>query len=349
MPTKLQTLIVLIPGFPSDEDDTTCLPAQQNFIKCLNRLYPTISVIVVSLQYPHRRNSYTWHGNKVVALGGKNRRGLNKLLLRMRARKILESLASSESLLGILSFWCGECALIGERFARKNKLSHFCWLMGQDAKADNIYVKRLDKNPESFIAISDSIQRIFSNAHGFSPAHVIPLGIDKTDPVENTGRDIDLLCAGSLTPLKRFDFAIEVAKQLKKDYPKLKLSICGDGPERAGLQDLIILLGLENNVTLKGELSHPQVLQTMHRAKILLHPSSYEGFSGVCLEALSAGMQVISFCQPMQGAIPNWHIVRSKEEMWEKAKELLERNIPAEYTIPYKMKDSVHRLMSLLK
>ena len=53
----------------------------------------------------------------------------------------------------------------------------------------------------------------------------------------------------------------------------------------------------------------------MQRSKILLHPSSYEGFSGVCQEALSAGVQVVSFCRAMKYEIKNWHIVTDKEEM----------------------------------
>ena len=53
----------------------------------------------------------------------------------------------------------------------------------------------------------------------------------------------------------------------------------------------------------------------MQRTKIFLHTSSYEGFSGACLEALYAGAHVISFCEPMKQKIDHWHIVKDEKEM----------------------------------
>ena len=61
----------------------------------------------------------------------------------------------------------------------------------------------------------------------------------------------------------------------------------------------------------------------MQRSKIFLHPSSYEGFGVVCLEALYAGAHVISFCKPMIKDIEHWHIVNSKEEMLKKLLKIL--------------------------
>ena len=79
----------------------------------------------------------------------------------------------------------------------------------------------------------------------------------------------------------------------------VKAVLIGEGPERMKLQSLITALGLQSNISLTGELSHPEVLQWMQRTKIFLHPSSYEGFGVVCIEALHAGAHVISFVKPM--------------------------------------------------
>jgi glycosyltransferase involved in cell wall biosynthesis len=46
----------------------------------------------------------------------------------------------------------------------------------------------------------------------------------------------------------------------------------------------------------------------MERAKIFLHPSSYEGYSTVCLEALFAGCHVVSFTSAQNSAIDHWHV-----------------------------------------
>ena len=72
-----------------------------------------------------------------------------------------------------------------------------------------------------------------------------------------------------------------------------------------------------------GELPHEQVLALMQRSKILLHTSSYEGFGCVCAEALYARANVMSFCRPMKAEIEQWHIVTDRNEMKEKALDLL--------------------------
>lgn len=53
----------------------------------------------------------------------------------------------------------------------------------------------------------------------------------------------------------------------------------------------------------------------MQRSRVLLHTSSYEGFSTVCLEALYAGAHVVSFHQPLASPVRHWHIAAGREEM----------------------------------
>jgi len=72
-----------------------------------------------------------------------------------------------------------------------------------------------------------------------------------------------------------------------------------------------------------GEFPHTDVLLWMQRAKVFLHPSSYEGFGVVMLEALYAGCHVLSFCKPNKKEIDHWHIVASAKQMTEKAAALL--------------------------
>jgi len=42
-----QTLIILSPGFAANEEDTTCLPAQQSFILTLKKNFPSLNIIVI--------------------------------------------------------------------------------------------------------------------------------------------------------------------------------------------------------------------------------------------------------------------------------------------------------------
>ncbi len=100
--------------------------------------------------------------------------------------------------------------------------------------------------------------------------------------------------------------------------------LIGDGPEKTKLQTLIETHGLQSNIIMVGELPHPEVLQLMQRAKIFLHPSSYEGFGIVCIEALYGGCQVISFCKPMRKDIEHWHIAGSQQAMLEQTVKILQ-------------------------
>jgi glycosyltransferase involved in cell wall biosynthesis len=88
----------------------------------------------------------------------------------------------------------------------------------------------------------------------------------------------------------------------------------------------------------------------MQRAKIFIHPSSYEGFGAVCIEALYAGCEVVSFTDPMKLKIPKWHIVDSPQKMNEKVAELMEK--PATDHSPlllYDMNDSAKAIMKLFE
>ena len=97
-----------------------------------------------------------------------------------------------------------------------------------------------------------------------------------------------------------------------------------------------------------GEKPHVEVLRIMHRTKVFLHTSNYEGFSTVCLEALYAGCHVISFIKPMEHNIEHWHIVQTKEEMEKKAIEILKNpGIAYRAVLPYTMDDSARAVMHL--
>jgi glycosyltransferase involved in cell wall biosynthesis len=318
MISKQKVFIILTPGFASSEADTSCLPMQQTFVKSISRLCPEIEIIVLSFQYPFCRKTYKWFDATVTSFNGRNKGGLPGVFLRRRVSRTLRRIHKTKQVIGLLSFWLGECAYIGKKFAEKNGLTHCCWLFGQDAKANNKYLQRISVRSNELIALSDFLQQEFERNYGLKPFAVIPPGIEKRF-VNKIPRDIDLLAAGSLIPLKQFDIFIKSVAAIKKYYPTIKAVLIGDGPERAKLEKLISDLDIENNILIAGNISHEEVLNTMQRTKILLHPSSYEGFSGVCQEALSNGAYVISFCRAMKEDILQWHIVQSRNEMIEKA------------------------------
>lgn len=332
---------MLAPGFPANEQDSTCLPAQQLMLRSLQVQFPFYTIIIFALHYPYRKALYQWNSLEVIAFNGQNKRKLAKLLLWKNVWIKMQQLQRQKRIDGILSFWCTECALLGHYFGRIKGIRHYCWILGQDAKEENSYVRFIRPMPEELIALSPFLKAEFHKNHGIRPAYCIPNGVDDLPDDVPGERNIDLLAAGSLIPLKQYHLLVDVASALKKKYPQLKIVLCGKGNEEGMLRRLITDSGYSAHFRLLGELPHEQVLQLMRQARIFIHPSRYEGFSTVCLEALQAGAHVISFCNPVEKSIPQWHIVTNVDEMIQVIDKLLSNSMLLHSSvIPYRMSDS---------
>jgi glycosyltransferase involved in cell wall biosynthesis len=316
METEPETLVILSPGFPENEADTVCIPAQQLFVKALKEVCPGLNVIVIAFEYPHFSGEYEWNGVKVISIGGKNKGKLFRLRTWLLVWQALRKLNKMHRLMGILSFWFGECAFIGSYFAKQNKLLHYSWILGQDAKKGNNYFSLVKPGGDSLIALSDFTAKEIKANYKVSPMQVIPVGVDTSlFDIPPLKRDIDVIGVGSLIPLKQYHLFVETIVFLKRLLPGIKAVICGKGPEMGYLQTLVASMNLEENILFTGELPHREVLALMQRSKVFLHPSNYEGFGAVLSEALYSGAHVVSFCKPMTKEFRHHHVVKNTEEM----------------------------------
>jgi glycosyltransferase involved in cell wall biosynthesis len=342
-------LVILSPGFPENEADTACLPAQQDLVRLLRQIRPSLELVIVAFQYPFTGKPYEWNGVPVIPLNGRNRGKLHRLLTLVRAWYTIKRIKKDSHIIGLFSFWLTECAFIGKWFGHYHSIRHHCWMLGQDARPGNKYVRYIRPASEELVALSDFLVDEFYRNYGIRPGHVVPSGIDpEAFASRSIERTIDLLAVGSLIPLKQHAVFLQTVYALKEQLPNVVAVICGKGPEKARLETLIRQYGLEANVHLAGERPHGEVLHLMQQSRILLHPSSYEGFGTVCLEALYAGAQVISFCRPMKAAIAHWHIVAGPDEMIEKTRDLLLRE-PCDNTpvMTYSMLDNARSVLRL--
>lgn len=314
-------LVLLSPGFPRDEQDSTCLPALQQLVSALRQGYPGWHIVVVALQYPYPRRCYRWQGLPVISLGC--RRGFYLRLRILDLWALLRRLRRRYPVKGLLTFWCTECALVSTYFGRRHGLPHYIFLMGQDARPGNRLVPLIRPAPRSLIALSPSLADTFARSHGIRPSHLIPLGVDPALFPPSGRRDIDILGAGSLIPLKRYALFVEVVRDVAARRFPLRAELCGEGQEKDRLEQQVLSLGLEASLRLQGALPHAALLRRMTRARIFLHPSAYEGCSMACMEALCAGAHVISFCPAPREGLPHWHHVHTPAEMTCRALELL--------------------------
>jgi glycosyltransferase involved in cell wall biosynthesis len=109
-----------------------------------------------------------------------------------------------------------------------------------------------------------------------------------------TGKTI--IAAGRLKRQKDFFRLVRAFAQVAEKHPDWKLKICGDGPHRERLEELIAELGLEGKVELPGPVKN--LGPELAAASMYALSSRREGFPMVLLEAMSKGLPVVSFDCP---------------------------------------------------
>ena len=102
------------------------------------------------------------------------------------------------------------------------------------------------------------------------------------------------IAVGRLCHQKHFDALIKTWKAVADQYPDWTLDIWGgNGPLCQMLKSLIVDLHLEEHVFLKGET--PDISTKMAEASMIISTSIFEGMPLVLLEALSAGLPIVTF------------------------------------------------------
>jgi colanic acid/amylovoran biosynthesis glycosyltransferase len=103
-----------------------------------------------------------------------------------------------------------------------------------------------------------------------SDVEVVPCGVAVPDDAHPTlaQQAIDVISVGRLVEKKGFDTLIRAMALVRGGRPNLSVVIVGEGPERPALEVLISELGLEQNVTLAGEMIHEDTLDLMSRSKV---------------------------------------------------------------------------------
>lgn len=112
---------------------------------------------------------------------------------------------------------------------------------------------------------------------------------------QKENQKLQLLFVGRLVKLKRVDDILECCGYLQKANVDFRLSILGDGPEKAHIEEMVRKKGLCDSVELLGECSPEMVAQYMQRSAILYFSSDKrEGWGAVVNEALRYGCWVIA-------------------------------------------------------
>jgi len=120
--------------------------------------------------------------------------------------------------------------------------------------------------------------------------------------IEATTPDLDrglsdpprLLTIGRLSSEKGVDVLLRAVARLAREGRTVRLTLAGDGPERASLEALARELDIADRVRFAGQLGREGLAREIARADLCVAPSRTEGFSKAWLDAFAGGLPVLA-------------------------------------------------------
>ena len=121
-----------------------------------------------------------------------------------------------------------------------------------------------------------------------------PIALDYTEDGEEEWiyGDKAVICVGRPDYIKQYHVAIRAFSKAAEKIPDAKLVIIGQGRENKKLQELVLALNLEDKVFLPG--FRENVMWYLKKAKVFLMTSKVEGFPNSMIEAMAAGVPIVS-------------------------------------------------------
>lgn len=148
--------------------------------------------------------------------------------------------------------------------------------------------------PHAFglITMTEGAGRFFP-AHMRKRSWVIPNPVRLPEEWTPQRGGNNLVAVGRLVDQKGFDLLLEAFSRIAPSFPHWTLTIRGEGPLRKELEELRDKLDLAERVRMPGVTERPGIW--VETADIFVLSSRYEGWGIVLLEAMAAGLPVVSF------------------------------------------------------
>lgn len=125
-----------------------------------------------------------------------------------------------------------------------------------------------------------------------TPIHVVPNGVPlpSAEPVPDAAH---ALFVGRLEPVKGAHVLVDAFATVARRLPGARLTLAGDGKQRAALEKSVSEHGLADRVRFAGWLGEPALAAAYRAASVVVIPSVWpENFPTVALEALGIGRAV---------------------------------------------------------
>lgn len=197
------------------------------------------------------------------------------------------------------------CGAIAVLVGRVRRLPVVTTLRGDDVKRaarsliDKWLLKFAVSGSHQIVCVSEAMAadlRVYAPAHA-SKISVVRNGVDQdfllVKRAASASDVVRIGAAGSLISRKGFDILL-AAIALMKERSRIRLSIVGDGPERPRLEKQMLHLGIADQVVFLGEIPPDRMPTFFADIDVFVLPSRSEGRPNVVIEALAAGLSVVS-------------------------------------------------------
>ncbi|WP_406632938.1 glycosyltransferase family 4 protein [Amycolatopsis sp. WGS_07] len=127
-----------------------------------------------------------------------------------------------------------------------------------------------------------------------TPIYVVPNGVPLpvAKPVPDAAH---ALFVGRLEPMKGAHLLVHAFATVARRLPDARLTLAGDGKQRAALEKSVSEHGLADRVRFAGWLTGPELTAAYRAASVVVLPSVWpENFPTVALEALGTGRPVVA-------------------------------------------------------
>jgi glycosyltransferase involved in cell wall biosynthesis len=143
--------------------------------------------------------------------------------------------------------------------------------------------------------------------------HVVPNGIDcgafrsplgSGEARLRLGLPADaptVICLAAFRPEKNHRLLIDAAARFLERVPSARLLLAGDGPERGGLERQVAMMNIAPRVTFLG--NRADVADLLAATSVSVLSSDFEGISNAAIEAMCAGVPVVTTDYPGASAL----------------------------------------------
>ncbi len=154
------------------------------------------------------------------------------------------------------------------------------------------FVKRWLNRADKVIVLNGYLDKVFKKYE--IPCIVIPNIVEFNEPIQcRTHKGIRFISVRHLRPLYNIPCILKAYRQVREQYTACSLTILGQGPQREELEQMVQDLHIPD-VSFVGQVPNTEIMRYLTESDIMLSAPHIDNMPVSVLEAMNAGVLVIS-------------------------------------------------------